>query len=508
MKKTIWKNLGGALCKKDKFGDIQSPESNVEGNLIDVNTNFLAVAWKGKNGDIAIFDPAKPDRTPANYPMIKEAHLRNVTDLKFSPFRTNILASGGEDGLVKLWDIPQGLLKENMTNEIQKYSGHLKKVSLLEFNPVCADVLTSTSNDSTVHTINIIKSEPISVVHIPEIPTGMAWNHNGSKLCVVSRQHGYLIDPRSKSIAATINTHETNKISKTHFLDENTIISLGASKSHKKEAKLFDLRKISGEKLTENFSKCEFDVDANFFWTFFDASRKLIYAAGKGEYSISMLDANEGTVGYLGKFQTIQRTSICSFPLKLVDYNDLEVMRFFEISSGTIVQSAAHIPRKVKTYDPALYPPVFAGEQAIGIESWISGSNAEPIVKEINTIENKWVSEEVVYVKKAEEVKLSPEEELKQLKVKVETLEQENTKLKSELSEAKNKADKLDEEVKRLNLKLEESAKLEEEVKDLKAKLEAASAQPKPEEPKTEAPPSEAPTTEAPTTDVPPSEEA
>ena len=267
MKKT-WKNIGGELSKKDRFMDIQSPESNVEGSLIDVNTNFLAVAWKGKNGNIAIFDTSKPDRTPMNYPLINPAHEGNVMNLKFSPFRTNILASSGDDGLIKLWDIPEGLLKENMSNEIQKYSGHHKKVSLMEFNPVCGDIISSASYDMSVHTINLIKSEAISIVELGEVPTGMAWNHNGSSLAVSSKMKAFIVDPRSKAITSTINTHEGNKVSKIHFIDDNTVISVGAPKNSKKEAKLFDLRKVTDGKLSEFYSRIEFDISPNFFWTF------------------------------------------------------------------------------------------------------------------------------------------------------------------------------------------------------------------------------------------------
>lgn len=459
-KATKWKNVTGELTKKARFMDIMSPESNVEGNLLDVNTNFLAVAWKGKNGNIAIYDPSKPDRTPANYPLIKPAHDGNITDLKFSPFRTNILASGGEDGLLKLWDIPEGLLKEDMSNEIQKYSGHHKKISLLEFNPVCGDVITSASNDMTVHTINLVKAEPISVVELSEAPSGMTWNHNGSTLAVASKMKTSIIDPRTKAIVSTISTHEGNKLSKVHFVDENTILSVGAPKSSKKEAKLFDLRKVTDGKLSEFVSKCEFDISSNFFWSFYDDSRKLAYVTGKGDYTFSIVDANDGVVGFLGKFVTVDHTSVCQFPVKLVDYNSLEIMRFMEISKGTIATSSVHVPRKVKSFDPAFYPPVFSGEQAIDVDAWTSGSNAEPIIKEIKTIENKWVSEPIVYVKKEEVKKLTPEEENKQLKLKIETLEQENSKLKDQ--------------VKALTAKVEGSAKLEEEIKTLKAKLEEA----------------------------------
>ena len=72
---------------------------------------------------------------------------------------------------------------------------------------------------------------------------------------------------------------------------------------------------------------------------------------------------------------------------------------------------------------------------------WIAGENAEPIKKEINTIENKFVSKVETFVK--QEVKVAPktpEEKVKELEgklaelsVKCNQLEEENAKLKKEL---------------------------------------------------------------------------
>ena len=83
------------------------------------------------------------------------------------------------------------------------------------------------------------------------------------------------------------------------------------------------------------------------------------------------------------------------------------------------------------------------GEPALSFDQWKSGENAEPIKKEINTIENKFVSKVEAFVKqeiKVEEKK--PEDKIKELEgrlaelsVKYNQLEQENEKLKKELQQ-------------------------------------------------------------------------
>ena len=87
------------------------------------------------------------------------------------------------------------------------------------------------------------------------------------------------------------------------------------------------------------------------------------------------------------------------------------------------------------------YPAVECGEAALNFDQWVGGQNAEPIRKEINTIENKFVSKVENFIK--QEVKVQekkPEDKIKELEnklsemsVKYNQLEQENEKLKKEL---------------------------------------------------------------------------
>ena len=76
----------------------------------------------------------------------------------------------------------------------------------------------------------------------------------------------------------------------------------------------------------------------------------------------------------------------------------------------------------------------------------MGGANKDPIVKEINTIENKWVSEPMKFEKKVEEVKKTSEEEIKELKLKVEQLEQKVQALEGEKEQLQNKVTALEKE--------------------------------------------------------------
>ena len=97
--------------KKEKFTDIAMAEVTSEGSLIAVNSTFLGVSWQSVKGCVGIFDANVPTRIPSEIPLIR-GHDSYISDLKFSPFRANLLSTASDDTTVKLWEIPQEGVKE------------------------------------------------------------------------------------------------------------------------------------------------------------------------------------------------------------------------------------------------------------------------------------------------------------------------------------------------------------------------------------------------------------
>lgn len=118
-------------------------------------------------------------RVKSSFPLIR-GHSAAVTDLKFSPFVNNLLASASEDGTVKIWTIPENGLKEDMTGETQLFNGHTKKVSLLAFHPSVRDVIASVGSAQDLFVWNITNSEVLSKINLNEQAYNIDWNYLGS----------------------------------------------------------------------------------------------------------------------------------------------------------------------------------------------------------------------------------------------------------------------------------------------------------------------------------------
>ena len=442
-----YRNVFGSI-KKEKFSDIDICEMSTEGNLMAVNSNFLAISWNSAGGSVAIFDASNPIRCPANLPLVR-GHKSQIVDVKFSPFRQDLLATASNDNTVKLWEIPQGGLTKDLNEELQNFTGHARKVSFVNFNPVCSDLIGSASFDNSVQVWNMLKAETISKCNLAEYPTSMGWNNNGSLIACTSKdKHIYVFDPRSNNIIVKVKGHDSPKTMKMTWIDENKIISTGFNKSNTREMKLWDIRKVKEDLTIESCLQTHtIDHQSGIPTPYFDKDIKILYVFGRGEGNMHYYDLNEGNIrpcnDYLSSEPT---TAVVMFEKKCMDYNKCELDRFAKYTGKTIQYLSFYYPKRNPEFEEALYPPTFSGEASLSYNEWVNGNNKDPLKKDIRKIENKWVSEVQTFEKKIEEPKInispkSSNEELETkvqvLKNRVKELESENENLKMELEKIK-----------------------------------------------------------------------
>jgi hypothetical protein len=133
------------------------------------------------------------------------------------------------------------------------------------------------------------------------------------------------------------------------------------------------------------------------------------------------------------------------FERKCLDYNKNEIDRFARfVNSQKVYYVSFTIPRRNPGFDASLYPPVFSGEPTLTYDQWVGGENGEPIKKDINAIENKFVSASEGFEKSEgkKEDNASSDDKVKELEgkiaeleTKIAQLEEENAELKKKLEE-------------------------------------------------------------------------
>ena len=183
--------------RDDKFTKLSLSKDKIEGRLIAINNNYLAMSWL--YGDIDLVNSSKPCKIKNDEPHIKYK-ADKVNDIEFSPFNNKIIASAYNDSSV-LWKIPDGEIKENITKELQIYNKHTKKVIYITFNPVVDNLLFSGNLGGEIHIWNLEKGDNYIEFKSDDSPTMISWNTNGDLVGVTTKNRFMnIFDPRNNKM--------------------------------------------------------------------------------------------------------------------------------------------------------------------------------------------------------------------------------------------------------------------------------------------------------------------
>ena len=255
----------------------------------------------------------------------------------------------------------------------------------VNFNPVTSDCLLSASFDSTVKVWNCVKGSEYSSLELKDIPTSVYWNCNGSLIAACCKNKTLnIFDPRAKkSVLCTI-CHESVKTSKLCWEDNDTVFTIGFTKSGAKEIKEWDIRKLNENNEATPVRSTGVDHSSAIATPYFDKESKLLYTLGKGETTIHIFDFNLGKVVRCINFSSKEPcVAAAMLDRRYVDYHKCEVDRFIKFYDNTLYTVIFKIPRKVEIFDESLYPLIPSGEPSSTFDEWAGGETKEPIKKKL-----------------------------------------------------------------------------------------------------------------------------
>lgn len=195
--------FGTGSKPEDSYLNLKVSKNAWDSNYIAVNPTYLAVCWEVGGGGAAGIIPLSTTGKLGDV-FLFNGHSGPVLDVAFSPFDDSILATASEDTTVKIWQIPDGGLTQNVDTPAQVLRGHGRKCGSVNFNPVANNVLATSSIDFKVKIWDIEKgSELFNVDGHAGIIQSVDWNYNGSLITTFCKDKKLrVIDPRSSSIVS------------------------------------------------------------------------------------------------------------------------------------------------------------------------------------------------------------------------------------------------------------------------------------------------------------------
>lgn len=120
-----------------------------ECDVFHANYERVAVPLSGAGGKIAIFELSKTGRLPDGViPCLVNGS--NIMDFQWDPFNPRLLAVACDDGMIKLWEIPEGGLVESTNTPTREFVVSSEKLYFIKFHPLAKDVLLTASYDLNI----------------------------------------------------------------------------------------------------------------------------------------------------------------------------------------------------------------------------------------------------------------------------------------------------------------------------------------------------------------------
>jgi coronin-1B/1C/6 len=286
---------------------------------------------------------------------------------------------------VKVWQIPEGGLKSNLSNCQLTLSGHRRKVLGVKYHPTVSTLLCSYSADCTSKLWDVEYGQETHSTK-PSLDQeqtffDLVWSPFGAKYVTAMKDKSInFVDARSGSMVASIsNAHEGGKFIRLACLGDDVadrVVSVGSAKGAMRQVKIWDPRNT-----TEELFKLDIDTAPGAIMPFFDGDTGVLYLAGKGDGNIRFYEIQSGGTELfpIGDFKsTVATKGIAFVPKRALDFGACEVARLLKLTQSTIDPIGVFVPRKAAGFQHDIFPDVFGDVPPHSAEQWLAGSNLLP----------------------------------------------------------------------------------------------------------------------------------
>ncbi|CAB3222240.1 unnamed protein product [Arctia plantaginis] len=370
---------GQALKREQCYDNIRVSKSSWDSTFCAVNPKFLAIIVESAGGGAFIVLPHnKVGRIPADHPLVG-GHKGPVLDIAWCPHNDNVIASGSEDCVVKVWQIPDGGLSRTLTEPVVDLVYHQRRVGLVLWHPTAQNVLLTAGSDNQIAIWNVGTGEVLlSLDCHPDLIYSACWNWTGSKLLTTCRDKKIrIIDPRKGEVESEAIAHEGSKASRAIFLKHGLVFTTGFSRMSERQ---YTLR--TPDALSEPIITVEIDTSNGVMFPLYDPDTNLIYLCGKGDSVIRYFEVTPEPpfVHYINTFQTPDpQRGIGMMPKRGCDVATCEIAKFYRLNNSGLCQVVSMtVPRKSELFQEDLYPDTLSDEASLTADEWLAGEDAEP----------------------------------------------------------------------------------------------------------------------------------
>ncbi|XP_050740436.1 coronin-1A-like isoform X3 [Eriocheir sinensis] len=353
-----------------------------------VNPKFVAIAVEVAGGGAFIVLPLdKTGRIDINTPKVT-GHAGPVLDLKWCPFNDNLIASGADDCTIKLWHIPDGGLKANLTDPLADLQGHQRRVSIVEWHPTAENVLFSAGYDYQILVWDTRRAALMQTIDLhTDVVYSLSLNRDGSRMVTTCRDKRLrIIDPLSGKLLQEGMCHEGSKACKAVYCgDTGLVFTTGFSRFSDRQFGVWDEKNFNTPLRLDNI-----DSSSGVLTPFYDHDTRVVFVAGKGDGNIRYYEITDSPpyCHFLSQYISGEpQRGFGVMPKRGCRVSQCEIFRFFKLyATKAICEPISMIvPRKSDQFQPDLYPDTASPTPAMSAEEWFSGTTRGPVLMSMKT---------------------------------------------------------------------------------------------------------------------------
>ncbi|XP_067641654.1 coronin-7 isoform X4 [Eurosta solidaginis] len=352
-----------------------------ECNGFHANHERVAVPLSGPGGKIAIFELSRPGRLPDGV-IPSLVNGSNIMDFQWDPFDSARLAVACDDGIVKLWRIPEDGLNEPTNTPERELIAHLDKIYFIRFHPLAEDVLLTASYDMTVKLwdLRTLEEKVLLTGHTDQI-FDLAWSPCGRFAATVCKDGKLRVyNPRKSEtpIREGNGPIGTRGARITWALEGQYIVCTGFDKVSERQISVYNAQKLNAALNTASL-----DVSPSILIPYYDEDSSTLFVTGKGDSTIYCYEITDEEP-YICPLSHHRCTSLhqgLSFLTKNhCDVASVEFSKAYRLTNTTIEPLSFTVPRiKSELFQDDLFPPTrITWKPTLSADEWFACNDRKP----------------------------------------------------------------------------------------------------------------------------------
>lgn len=350
-----------------------------ECNGFQINAKHAAILLAGTSGQIGIIELNKPGRL-ADTTINSIVNRSKVSDFAWDPFDDESLAAACDDGIIRIWKIPEEGLENSLETPEIELRGHLERLYCIKYHPYAKDLLATASYDRTIRLWNVkTKEAVVTLKGHTDVVFSMSWSLCGYRLATICKDGVLRVyEPLASDmpiVESKCGPSSGSKAARIEWvLQDRALLVSGFGKGNLRQIYLFDSETL------EQMQSEDINQSPSLLIPYFDSDINVLYLYAKGEETIYIYEIQEDEPYFqaLTPFKPESIHLAIAFMSKIhCDIRSAEISKAYRLTKDNRIEKMSFtVPRvKLGLFQDDIYPDTIdKSKPYLHANQWFSGA--------------------------------------------------------------------------------------------------------------------------------------